>query len=342
MRYRAGDRRLLEGFFEKEKSMRRIITALMAAALFTAGLAVQAAVPSVVSYQGKLTDLSGQPVTDGTYIMDFSIYTDSSRGTPVWVEPGRSVQVSGGVFTVLLGEQSPLSASVFAGDRWLGVIVNGIELTPRTKLASAPYAFRAHTAEHVLSSAAVTSLNSLTGSVALAAGDNITITPTGNTLTISSSQDIPNPLPVTVQNQPTVRIDPNHNVVKAPTQWAKQFLWDTNQTVAPGFVINSNTINTAGFKEMRVHLALQASYSSPQDIEVQIYARAGGGTLSLIGSAHFGPESTAFIREGSFSRPSFRLLLNIPVISEEMRITIRNNRTSNIVVTSACWAYLVN
>lgn len=322
--------------------MRSLIITIVAAVAIASGIAVQAAVPATVSYQGKLTSLSGQPVADGTYTMDFSIYAAQSGGAPIWIENGRSVQVTGGIFTVLLGEVSPLSAAVLNGDRWLSIFVNGVELSPRTRLASAPYAIRAHTAEHVLSSAAVTSLNNLTGAVALAAGSNITITPSGNTLTISSSQDIPNPLPVTVQNQPTVRIDPNENVVKAPTLWNKVFLWSSSQTVEASQTLTGPIIDTAGYKEMRVYLSLAGGYTSPQDIEVRLLARGAGGTISYFGSAHFGPEPVAFVSEGSFSRPSFRLLLNVPVVSEQMRIDIRNNRTSSIVVTNSSWVYLVN
>ena len=201
----------------------------------------------------------------------------------------------------MLGEDSPLSAAVLNGDRWLGVVVDRVEQTPRTKLAAAPYAFRAHTAEHVLSTAAVTSLNNRTGAVALAAGDNITITSSGNTLTIFSSQDIPNPLPVIVQNEPTVRIDPNQNEVQAPTLWKKHTLWSTSQTVNAGQTLSSGVISTAGYKDMRVVLALQQAYSSPQDVQALIYARTGAGkplTASLPAPASALPSGCSRVPSG--------------------------------------------
>jgi len=50
----------------------------------------------LVSYQGKLTDASGQAVSDGLYNLSFLVYPAATGGTPLWSETGRKVQVTGG------------------------------------------------------------------------------------------------------------------------------------------------------------------------------------------------------------------------------------------------------
>jgi hypothetical protein len=108
-------------------------------------------VPSVVSYQGLITDPdTGDPVTDGIYNMRFGIYNAAVVGAQMWEEPLTPavipVQVSGGVFTVLLGSIIPLSPGVLiGGDAYLEVEVNGETLAPRQMMASVPYAMVAET-----------------------------------------------------------------------------------------------------------------------------------------------------------------------------------------------------
>jgi len=41
-------------------------------------------VPSAISYQGKLTDTSGQPLPDGTYSVQFKLYTTETGGAAFW------------------------------------------------------------------------------------------------------------------------------------------------------------------------------------------------------------------------------------------------------------------
>lgn len=77
-----------------------------------------AAVPPLMSYQGKLTDSAGQPVSDGAYNMRFYLWSAESEGTVLWQEPAigtRPAQVSGGLFNVLLGSVVALPESAFQG-----------------------------------------------------------------------------------------------------------------------------------------------------------------------------------------------------------------------------------
>jgi len=60
-------------------------------------------IPRIISYQGRVTD-GGTPVADGTYNMRFRIYFTATGGSPLWDSGVQSVNLSGGIFNVLLGE----------------------------------------------------------------------------------------------------------------------------------------------------------------------------------------------------------------------------------------------
>jgi len=111
------------------------------------GPSAQAGAPMLISYQGRLTDpTTGQPEPDGNYSMTFNIYDAETGGTLIWSET-QTVSVSGGLFNVLLGSVTSLSAPVFDGtDRWLEVEVAGEILTPRQRIVSVGYAIQAQEA----------------------------------------------------------------------------------------------------------------------------------------------------------------------------------------------------
>ena len=117
----------------------RIVIICFAVLFVSAGLAD---VPSVINYQGVLTDPSTGNLINGTYEMVFSIYSQSSGGSALWTET-QNVDVEDGEFSVLLGSVSPVASTVFSGDeRYLGIAVGGdSEMEPRKRLACVPYAF---------------------------------------------------------------------------------------------------------------------------------------------------------------------------------------------------------
>ncbi len=128
--------------------MTRMVTltaTLIIAALALASLAT-AEVPQTVNYQGRLTDGSG-PVT-ATVAMTFTIYDAVTSGNSKWTETHPSVSVTDGLFNVVLGAGTPampVEDTVFSGaDRWLEITVGGEIITPRTKMASNPYAFQSN------------------------------------------------------------------------------------------------------------------------------------------------------------------------------------------------------
>jgi hypothetical protein len=106
-------------------------------------------IPQMLSYQGKLTDTLGQPVTDSTYSVEFRLYTVPSGGAAFWNET-RSVTTKAGLLSVLLGSVTPIGSVPDAGALYLGMQVGASELIPRLRLASAAYAYKADTANYAL------------------------------------------------------------------------------------------------------------------------------------------------------------------------------------------------
>lgn len=122
-------------------------TLLLLLALFlSVSLRTAAAVPTMVNYQGYLTEPDGDPVPDGSYSVTFTVYDSPSGGVSFWTET-RSVTTIKGQFAILLGAVNPILDSVFSGSpRYLGVQVGvSPEMIPRTEVASVPYSFRLST-----------------------------------------------------------------------------------------------------------------------------------------------------------------------------------------------------
>ena len=113
---------------------------IAAAAVLTTSFAAEAAVPQVVTHQGRLFDGQGAPVV-ATQTIKFAIYDLEVGGTELWSET-IDVDFDEGYFSVRLGETTVLDEVVFNGSvRWLGITVgNDAEMTPLAAIASVPYA----------------------------------------------------------------------------------------------------------------------------------------------------------------------------------------------------------
>ena len=147
--------------------------------LATAGPAL-AQVPHLIRYQGQAVDSNGVPL-EGPYTLIFRLYGVETGGAPVWEETQTNVQLSGGNFSVLLGQVQSLDPVDWSVPLWLGVQVNAQpELTPRQRITSVPLAIRAQTAEIVNTSGLTDDANALVpgGAIFLWAG---TACPTGYT-----------------------------------------------------------------------------------------------------------------------------------------------------------------
>jgi len=101
------------------------------------GSAVFAQAPNTITYQGRLTDDTGAPITTTVSVV-FSIYADPTGGAALFTSTKSITPDDNGIFTVELG---PVSSSHFDGSiRYLGIKVGtDAEMVPRQKLNSAPY-----------------------------------------------------------------------------------------------------------------------------------------------------------------------------------------------------------
>src|ERR1035437_5978691 len=99
--------------------------------------------PRYISYQGKLTNSSGTPL-DGTYSFKFELFNDPSASLPanlIWSETQPAVQVTGGLYSVILGTTTGgvTVTAAFDVPYWLQITVGSEVLSPRQLLTSSPY-----------------------------------------------------------------------------------------------------------------------------------------------------------------------------------------------------------
>jgi len=105
---------------------------------------------STISYQGRLADSSGNPLT-GKYNLEFRIYDVPTGGVPLWTEMwtgANAVDVSDGLFNVMLGSiDNTLAESIEGYDEmYLGITVGtDSEMEPRVQLGSVPFSMQAMT-----------------------------------------------------------------------------------------------------------------------------------------------------------------------------------------------------
>ena len=106
-------------------------------------------VPGVIAYQGYLADGKNLPIKDGKHSLVFTIYNDATSKTSTWTEK-QDVVTSDGVFSAMLGSNTPLSEDLFTTsiELHLGISVDGgNEALPRQRLASVPFAIVANKAK---------------------------------------------------------------------------------------------------------------------------------------------------------------------------------------------------
>ncbi|MBM3323963.1 hypothetical protein FJY69_10870, partial [candidate division WOR-3 bacterium] len=110
-------------------------------------------IPKVLTYQGKLTDNLGNAVTDSNYSVTFRLFTVPTGGSAYWNET-QTVATRSGLFNVLLGSTTPIPYAPDAGNLYLEMQVNpNPAMTPRVRIVSAAYAFKADSANYASASA---------------------------------------------------------------------------------------------------------------------------------------------------------------------------------------------
>jgi hypothetical protein len=107
-----------------------------------------------ISLQGFLKDANGKAVADGDQSLTFKIYTVASGGTAIWSED-QTLKVFGGVYSAQLGSITNIASLAWDVPYYVGVTIQGTELTPRTELTYAPYSFGTNKAQEVVCSGAV-------------------------------------------------------------------------------------------------------------------------------------------------------------------------------------------
>lgn len=111
----------------------------------TASQTPSATSTTTLPYQGRLTDTGGNPI-NATKAITFRLYNVASGGTALWQEAWPTVNVSDGLFNVLLGSITPIPENAISenDNLWLGIMVEtDTEMTPRVQVGSVPYAMRA-------------------------------------------------------------------------------------------------------------------------------------------------------------------------------------------------------
>lgn len=146
------------------------------------------AVPQKINYEGRLTDAAGSALT-GSYNLRFTITSDPGGSSAVWgPETHSGVTVTSGVFSVILGETTALTSSVFSSDTsYLKIEIanpptssNYEVLSPATQIVSIGYAFRAAVAD-ALSGAGTPEVNYDNSTIDLNASSSLEVKDSGIT-----------------------------------------------------------------------------------------------------------------------------------------------------------------
>jgi hypothetical protein len=179
----------------KTRISRSTLAALLLLSTLNLQLSTLFAQGTAFTYQGRLND--GPAPANGLYDLTFSVFRVTNGGSP-FAGPltNSAVAVSNGLFTTLLDfgdglfdDPGPVLLEIAVRPSGGGTFIT---LNPRQLVTPVPHsissslAFQAVSALGVANGVAVTRLNNLSDNVTLAAGANVTITPSGNSLTIAA------------------------------------------------------------------------------------------------------------------------------------------------------------
>jgi hypothetical protein len=107
------------------------------------------AVPGQLNYQGYLVDAADSVAVNATLGMTFRLFDSEAKGAELWFEAHPAVDVSNGLFQVLLGSVTVFPAGLFDGTTlWLQTEVGAEVLSPRKPLVSVAYSNRAELADN--------------------------------------------------------------------------------------------------------------------------------------------------------------------------------------------------
>jgi sulfatase modifying factor 1 len=109
--------------------------------LLLGAFTLHAEIPSLINYQGRLTDAQGDPVT-GNRTMMVRVYDAPSGGNMTYEETIGTVAVANGTYSFRFGSGGDGVVGVLTGDDYLALSVNGTEESTRTRLLAVPYALK--------------------------------------------------------------------------------------------------------------------------------------------------------------------------------------------------------
>ena len=103
--------------------MNKLVMAL--ACSIASGAIIASEAPTLIPFQGRLTDQQGVPYSNSQYTVTFNIYDVPAGSSSLWTERHEKVGIVNGMINVFLGSITPLPGSVdFSKTCYLGITID--------------------------------------------------------------------------------------------------------------------------------------------------------------------------------------------------------------------------
>lgn len=146
--------------------------------------------------------------------------------------------------------------------------------------------------------------------------------------------------PVEVKNAPTVSISPDDNLVQTQAKTSKAMILTSPLTVNAGGGSWLPDVNCGGYKEVRLFLFSNVSYSDSKLLYLNF-----SWDSHPFGSARWYDDTykSTIVSHPGFSALFRSFTIIIPVMGNTLSIQLLNNSTSTVTLgQSDCWVYLAN
>ena len=108
-------------------------------------------VPQKLNFQAAVKDADGLLVNDNR-IIEFRIYSVLTGGTTLWNEFISNVQITDGIFSVSLGDDTAFPEALFDNaELFITFVMGGEEMSPRQELLAVPYSIKAQDVDYATS-----------------------------------------------------------------------------------------------------------------------------------------------------------------------------------------------
>jgi hypothetical protein len=105
-------------------SLRPLLLALLAFSASACPVLAQTPSPTVIPFQGRLTNQQNVPYAEGKYTLTFNLYNEAVGGTTVWTERHEQVGVINGTVNVFLGSIQTITSVDFSTVKHLGITID--------------------------------------------------------------------------------------------------------------------------------------------------------------------------------------------------------------------------